>query len=143
MEFDDDIPQLAMNGQNWSTWHKKVENVIKEADLHSYLDSTVSEPNRQLEATAKLILASGIPDSIFGSLLYLETAHDYYKYLTNRFDKSTVQPLQEQLRKPEGCRDAEPQVAARTRKTLDGACRKCSECGHKARECRTVSTPHC
>ena len=83
MEFDDDIPQLATDGQNWSTWHEKVENVIKEADLHSYLDSTVSEPNRQLEATAKLILASGIPDSIFGSLLYLETAHDYYKYLTN------------------------------------------------------------
>ena len=95
MEFDDDIPQLAMDGQNWSTWREKVKTVIKVAGLYSYLDGTVSEPNRQLEATAKLILASGIPDSIFGSMLYLETAHDYYKYLTNRFDKSTVQLLQE------------------------------------------------
>ena len=83
MEFDDDIPQLAMDGRNWSTWREKDKKVIKEAGLYSYLNGTVSEPNRQLEATAKLILASGIPDSIFGSLLYLETAHDYYKYLTN------------------------------------------------------------
>ena len=79
MEFDNNIPQLTTDGRNWSTWRKKVENVIKEAGLHSYLDGTVLEPNRQLEATAKLILASGILDSIFGSLLYLETAHDYYK----------------------------------------------------------------
>ena len=114
MEFDDDIPQLTMDSRNWSTWHEKVKNVIKEAGLHSYLDSTVLEPNRQLEATAKLILASGIPDSIFRSLPYLETAHDSYKYLTNRFDKSTVQLLQERLQKIEGCRDAEPQVAVHT-----------------------------
>ena len=139
MEFDDDIPQLATDGRNWSTWCKSVENVIKSAGLYSYFDGTVSEPNRQLEATAKLILASGIPDSIFGSLLYLETAHDYYKYLTNRFDKSTVQPLQERLRKLEGCCDAEPQVAARTQKPFDGACRMCGERGHKAHECKTVS----
>ena len=33
---------------------------------------------------------------MFGSLLPLKTAHDYYKHLTNRFDKSTVQPLQEE-----------------------------------------------
>ena len=64
MEFDDDIPQLAMDGRNWSTWREKVETVIKSAGLYSYLNGTVSEPNRQLEATAKLILASGIPDSI-------------------------------------------------------------------------------
>ena len=114
MEFNDNIPQLATDGQNWSTWCKKVENVIKSAGLYSYLDGIVLEPNRQLEATAKLILASGIPDSIFGSLLYLETAHDYYKYLTNQFDKSTVQPLQERLQKSEGCHNAEPQVAACT-----------------------------
>ena len=138
MEFDNDIPQLATDGRNWSTWREKVENVIKEAGLHSYLDSTVLEPNRQLEATAKLILASGILDSIFESLLYLETTHDYYKYLTNRFNKSTVQLLQERLRKLKGCRDAEPQVAACTRKTFDGPCRKCSECNHKVRECGRV-----
>ena len=139
MEFNNNIPQLATDSRNWSTWHENVEMVIKSAGLYSYLDGTVSEPNRQLEATAKLILASGIPDSIFRSLLYLETTHDYYKYLTNRFDKSTVQPLQERLRNLEGCRDAEPQVAAHTQKTFDGACRKCGERGHKARECRTVS----
>ena len=108
MEFDDDIPQLAMDGQNWSTWHEKVEKVIKEAGLHSYLDGTILEPDRQLKAMAKLILTIGLPDSIFRSMLYLETTHDYYKYLTNRFDKSTVQLLQGRLQKIEGCRDAEP-----------------------------------
>ena len=30
-------------------------------------------------------------------------------------------------------------MAACTRKPFDRACRKCGECGHKARECRTVS----
>ena len=30
-------------------------------------------------------------------------------------------------------------MAARTRKTFDGACQKCGERGHKARKCRTVS----
>ena len=69
--------------------------VINKAGLHSYPNGTVSEPNRQLEAMGKLILTIGLPDSIFGSMLYLKTAHDYYKYLTNRFDKSTVQLLQE------------------------------------------------
>ena len=97
MEFDDDIPQLATDGQNWSTWREKVENVINKAGLYSYVDGTISEPDRQLEAMGKLILTIGLPDSIFGSMLYLETAHDYHKYLTNRFDKSTVQPLQERL----------------------------------------------
>ena len=95
MEFDEDVPQLKTDGRNWSAWHESVTMVINKAGLYSYLNGTVSEPNRQLEATAKLILASGIPVSIFGSLLYLETAHDYCKYLTNRFDKSIVQPLQE------------------------------------------------
>ena len=74
---------------------RKSKKIIKEAGLHSYLDGTISEPDRQLEAMAKLILTIGLPDSIFGSMLYLETTHDYYKYLTNLFNKSTVQPLQE------------------------------------------------
>ena len=113
--------------------------VINKAGLYSYVDGTISEPDRQLEAMAKLILTIGLPDSIFGSMLYLETAHNYYKYLTNRFNKSIVQPLQEQLQKIEGCRDTEPQVAARTRKTFGRPCRKCGERGHKACECRTVS----
>ena len=138
MEFDEDVPQLEMDGRNWSAWDESVITVINKAGLYSYVDGTISEPDRQLEAMAILILTIGLPDSIFGSMLYLETAHDYYKYLTNRFDKSTVQPLQERLRKIEGCRDAEPQVAARTRKTFDGACRKCGERGHKARECGKV-----
>ena len=97
MEFNDNIPQLATDGRNWSTWCENVEMVIKSAGLYSYLDGTVSEPNRQLKATAKLILTSGILDSIFGSLLHLEIAHNYYKYLTNQFDKSTGQLLQEPL----------------------------------------------
>ena len=71
--------------------------VINNAGLYSYVDGRVSEPDRQLEAMAKLILTIDLPDSIFGSMLYLETAHDYYKYLANRFNKSTVQPLQERL----------------------------------------------
>jgi hypothetical protein len=95
MEFNDDIPQLAMDSQNWSTWHEKVEIVIEEAGLHSYLDNTVLEPDKQLEAMAKLILTIGLPDLIFGSMLHLTMAHDFYKHLTNQFDKSTVQPLQE------------------------------------------------
>jgi hypothetical protein len=138
MEFNDDIPQLATDGQNWSIWREKVETVIKEAGLHFYLDGTVSEPDSQLEEMTKFILTIGLPDLIFGSMLHLATAHDYYKYLTNRFDKPTVQPLHERLRKLEGCRDAEPQVAARTRKTFNGPCRKCGERGHTARECRIV-----
>ena len=93
MEFNDDVPQLAMDGRNWSAWHKSVTTVINKAGLYSYVDGTVSEPDRQLEAMAKLILTIGIPDSIFGSLLHLETAHNYYKYLTTRFDKPTVQLL--------------------------------------------------
>ena len=93
MEFDEDVPQLKTDGRNWSTWHKSVKMVINKAGLHSYLDSTVSEPDRQLEAMAKLILTIGLPDSIFGSMLYLTTAHDYYKYLTTQFDKPTLQPL--------------------------------------------------
>ena len=97
MEFDEDVPQLETDGRNWSAWHESVTTVINKAGLYSYVDGTVSEPDRQLEAMAKLILTIGLPDSIFGSMLYLETAHDYYKYLTNRFNKSTVQPLQEQL----------------------------------------------
>ena len=138
MEFDEDVPQLKMDGRNWSAWHESVTMVINKAGLYSYVDGTVSEPDRQLEAMAKLILTIGLPDSIFRSMLYLKTAHNYYKYLTNRFDKSTVQPLQERLRKIEGCCDAEPQVAVRTQKTFDGACRKCGERGHKARECGKV-----
>ena len=62
---------------------RKSKKIIKEAGLYSYLDGTISEPDRQLEAMAKLILTIGLPDSIFGSMLYLETTHDYYKYLTN------------------------------------------------------------
>ena len=84
MELDDDIPQPATDGRNWSIWHEKVEKVIKEVGLYSYLDSTISEPNRQLEAMAKLILTIGLPDSLFGSMLYLETTHDYYKYLHHK-----------------------------------------------------------
>ena len=95
MEFDEDVPQLEMDSRNWSAWHESVTTVINKAGLYSYVDGTVSEPDRQLEAMAKLILTIGLPDSIFGSMLYLENAHDYYKYLTNRFNKSTVQPLQE------------------------------------------------
>ena len=132
------ISTLETVGRNWSTWCESVKSVIKRAGLQSYLDGTVSEPNRQLEATAKFILITGIPDLILGSLPHLTTAHDYYKHLTNRFDESTVQLLQEQLPKCEGCCDAEPQVAARTRKTFGGACRKCSKHGHKACECRAV-----
>ena len=79
MEFDDDIPQLTTDGQNWSTWCKKVEKVIKSAGLYSYLDGTVSEPDRQLEAMAKLILTMGLPDSIFGSMLYLETTTNIWQ----------------------------------------------------------------
>ena len=67
--------------------------VINKAGLHSYLDSTVSEPDRQLEAMAKFFLTIGLPDLIFGSMLHLATAHDYYKYLTTQFDKPTLQPL--------------------------------------------------
>jgi hypothetical protein len=137
MEFDDDIPQLATDGRNWSIWHEKVEIVIEEAGLHSYLDGTVLEPDRQLEAMAKFILTIGLPDLIFGSMLHLTTAHDYYKYLTNRFDKPTVQML-ERRRKLEGCHDTEPQVAARTQKTFDRPCRKCGERSHKARECESA-----
>ena len=83
MEFDDDIPQLAMDSRNWSTWCEKAKKVIKEAGLYSYLNSTILEPDRQLEAMAKLILTIGLPDSIFRSTLYFETTHNYYKYLTN------------------------------------------------------------
>ena len=108
MEFDEDVPQLETDGRNWSAWHESVTMVINKAGLYSYVNGTVSEPDRQLKAMAKLILTIGLPDSIFRSMLYLETAHDYYKYLTNQFDKSTVQPLQERLRKLEGCCDAEP-----------------------------------
>jgi hypothetical protein len=71
--------------------------VVNTAGLHSYLDGTVSEPNRQLEAMAKLILTIGLPDPIFGSMLHLTMAHDYYKYLTNQFEKSTVQLLRKRL----------------------------------------------
>ena len=108
------IPALETDGQNWSTWRESVESVMKRAGLQSYLDGTVSEPNKQLKATTKFILITGIPDLILGSLLHLETAHDYYKHLTNQLDKPTVQPLQERLRKRQGCRDAEPRVAACT-----------------------------
>ena len=83
MEFDDDIPQLTMDSRNWSTWREKAKKVIKEAGLYSYLNSTMLEPDRQLEATAKLILTIGLSDSIFRSMLYFETTHNYYKYLTN------------------------------------------------------------
>ena len=92
------------------------------AGLQLYLNSTVLEPNWQLEAAAKFILSSGLPDSMFGSLLHLETTHDYYKHLTNQFNKSTVQPLQEQLRKHKGCHNREPQVAVCTQKTFGRAC---------------------
>jgi hypothetical protein len=138
MEFDDDIPQLATDGRNWSIWREKVEIVIEEAGLHSYLDGTVSEPDRQLEAMAKLILTIGLPDSIFGSMLHLTTAHDYYKYLTNRFEKSAVQPLRKRLREVQVPSDAEPQVAARKPKGFNRPCRKCGERGHKARECKSA-----
>ena len=77
MEFNEDVPQLETDGWNWSAWHESVTKVIKEAGLYSYVDGTVSEPDRQLEAMAKLILTIGLPDSIFGSMLYLETAHDF------------------------------------------------------------------
>ena len=77
------IPTLETDGRNWSTWCESVKSVMKRAGLQSYLDGTVLEPNRQLEATAKFILTSGIPDSIFRSLLHLKTAHNYYKRLTN------------------------------------------------------------
>ena len=84
MEFDNDIPQLAMDGRNWSTWCKKVEKIIKEAGLHSYLDGTILEPDRQLEAMATLILTIGLLDSIFGSMLYLETAHNYVLQISDK-----------------------------------------------------------
>ena len=93
MEFDDDIPQLATDGQNWSTWHESVKMVINKAGLYSYLDSTISEPDRQLEAMAKFFLTIGLPDLIFGSMLHLATTHDCYKYLKNQFNKSLVQLL--------------------------------------------------
>ena len=83
MESDEVVPQLETDGRNWSAWHKSVTTVINKAGLYSYVDGTVSEPDRQLEAMAKLILTIGLPDSIFGSMLYLETARNYYKYLTN------------------------------------------------------------
>jgi hypothetical protein len=87
---------------------------------------------------AKLILTIGLPDSIFGSMLHLTTAHDYYKYLTNRFEKSTVQPLRKRLREVQVPSDAEPQVAACKPKGFNGPCRKCGERGHKARECKSA-----
>ena len=83
LEDEENIPVLETDGWNWSTWHESVKTVIKTAGLQSYLNGTISEPNRQLKATAKFILITGIPDLILGSLLHLTTAHDYYKYLTN------------------------------------------------------------
>ena len=51
------ISTLETEGWNWSTQHD-----IKTPGLESYLDSTVLEPNRQLKASTKFILASRIPD---------------------------------------------------------------------------------
>jgi hypothetical protein len=90
MEFDNDIPQLTMDGRNWSTWCEKVKMVIKEAGLLSYLNGIVLDPDRQLEAMEKSILTIGLPDLILGSMLHLTTAHDHYKHLTNQFNKSTL-----------------------------------------------------
>ena len=93
MEFDEDVPQLETDGRNWSAWHESVTTVINKAGLYSYVDGTVSEPDRQLEAMAKFFLTIGLPDIIFGSMLHLTTTHNCYKYLKNRFDKSLVQSL--------------------------------------------------
>ena len=79
MEFNEDVPQLETDSQNWSAWYESATMVINKAGLYSYVDGTVSEPNRQLEAMGKLILTIGLPDSIFRSMFYLKTAHDYYK----------------------------------------------------------------
>ena len=138
MEFDEDVPQLEMDGRNWSAWHESVTMVINKAGLYSYVDGTVLEPDRQLEAMAKFFLTIGLPDIIFGSMLHLTTTHDCYKYLKNRFDKSLVQLLRKRLQKVQVPGDAEPQVAARKPNGFNGPCRKCGEHGHKARECGKV-----
>ena len=71
-------------------------------------------------------------------MLHLATTHDCYKYLKNRFNKSLVQPLQKRLQEVQVPGDAEPQVAAHKPNSFNGPCRKCGECGHKARECGKV-----
>ena len=138
MEFNEDVPQLETDGRNWSAWHKSVTTVINKAGLYSYVDGTVSEPDRQLEAMAKFFLTIGLPDIIFGSMLHLVTTHDCYKYLKNQFDKSLVQPLQRRLQEVQVPGDAEPQVAARNPNSFNGPCRKCGKRGHKAHECGKV-----
>ena len=112
MEFDEDVYHNSKRTVETGLHGTKVSqrSSTKLVYISMYVDSTVLEPDRQLEAMGKLILTIGLPDFIFRSMLYLKTAHNYYKYLTNRFNKSTVQPLQERLRKVEGCCDAEPQV---------------------------------
>ena len=71
------------------------------------------------------IILGSIPLSLSEEMIQmgLRSSPEYFAYLRNRYEKSMEVT----------------RTAARTRKPLDGTCRKCGEVGHMARKCEQVA----
>ncbi|KAI9573990.1 hypothetical protein HD554DRAFT_2325643 [Boletus coccyginus] len=129
------IPDLAADGRNWSDYRKKLFQAAEVQDLLGLLDGTKTKPNgpwdpwraaawMRNDTEAQYMLVTTTPPFIWDDT-HLTTAHEYYDYLSNLFDKLT---------------NPAPRVAARVPTTYRGTCQKCGKHGHKARECEGVET---
>ncbi|KAF9232119.1 hypothetical protein BU15DRAFT_55351, partial [Melanogaster broomeanus] len=100
IELDDgtiiEVPDLATDGSNWKTYRDYILYVAAIEDFVQQLDGTdaklVDVTQHELKAwdqrntMAKLIISITIPDSLLMCIMHLETAHEQFKYLANRFE---------------------------------------------------------
>ena len=87
-----EIPALDTLGTNWIYWHGIVEQATMAEGLSQYLDGRVINPNPQLNALAKFIIISGIPDASILSFQVIDckTAFDMMSKLEDLFGKPTT-----------------------------------------------------
>ncbi|KAF9235435.1 hypothetical protein BU15DRAFT_78021 [Melanogaster broomeanus] len=103
IELDDgtiiEVPDLATDGSNWKTYRDYILYVAAIEDFVQQLDGADAKPvdvtQHELKAwdqrntMAKLIISITIPDSLLMCIMHLETAHEQFKHLTNRFETKT------------------------------------------------------
>ncbi|KIJ12359.1 hypothetical protein PAXINDRAFT_14835 [Paxillus involutus ATCC 200175] len=127
-----EIPQLRVDGRNWTEYHEKLLRVAVQQNLDRLYDGTETlqgdaEDWQQRNAIAKVLIVNTIPDSIFLRILQFESAYKFFKALKNLFEQdiATLELLRE-LRNNRTKREAaySPQTAndrVRTRNVGDAS----------------------
>jgi len=132
------VPDLAVDGWNWTTYHEKLISAIKHEGLEDHLRGTawvpfMDNPRRELyqawEIWTKQILAITTPNNILEALgskmLFEKSAYYFFSQLAYFVYSLTTTNNDDIMH-----------TAAQSQKPFNGTCRKCGKGGHKARRCK-------